>query len=125
MAAVLPDGGILLCGYQYNNDVVARKCSKLLYGTWTSVANLNTPRGLAGMSLTPHGMLVSGGAYDNSGSTEYFNEATDKWSVGPKLPTDTRYHCQITTADMKTWIIGMFTCISFRMSKPIIYHRWQ
>jgi hypothetical protein len=85
MATVLPDGGVLLCGYQYGGDK-KKQCSKLLLGAWRPFASLNyaTQRyGPGAISVTPHGVLVSLGDYE--GSTEYYNEETNTWALGPAL----------------------------------------
>ena len=117
METVLPDGGIILCGQRDDPE----KCSKLLSGTWTPIADLTYPSqkiGRGGISVTPHGVLLSYGYY--KGSTEYYNETTNTWRPGPSLPGGNynrrKGHCQITMSNMKTWILGQYSLIVFLLS---------
>ena len=83
-------------------------------------------RDSAASSITPGGMLVTGGgrySTPNPKSTEFF---TDKWVRGPYMPNDMYRHCQTTvgTRAFVTGTIGIFVTLDYKMyCRRVLYNR--
>lgn len=107
VAITLDDGRVLMTG-------IANAPITLLWnptdGRWTIAGPTGTIRQLATATKLPNGLVLVAGGFDMSGSpmasTEYFDPATLKWSMGSSLTIDRGGHTATLAASGRLFLAG-------------------
>jgi len=89
----------LICGGRGADGSLLSSCYSLQDIGWSKEADNDLARSGAAASMTPGGLMVTGG-YGKGGylsSTEIFKE--NVWVTGPSLPVGVEGHCQVQIGD--------------------------
>ena len=94
----------ILAGYDGTNAI--SKCYSLDHGRWWLQQPLITGRYIAGASMSPAGILVTGGE-DASGTPLSSTEVLtgEGWVAGPDMPVAVAEHCQVSVGS-RVYVAG-------------------
>lgn len=98
VAAVLPDGRVLVAGgYAPEAALASAEIFEPTTGTWTATASMADARFHHSASVLEIGVVVAGGWQrgSNLATTEVFDVATARWRPGPELRVGRDDHCSV------------------------------